>query len=191
MESEVESVGSKEDSGVPLEEPRIKSSLRMHYEAQATIIDRQLGGLEGAREKLGLSQRKMAQLLMVDPSAWTRWAKGVTPVPTLIWRALQWYMILQEKIPGLTPNYFLGGSPDFKNVAAIKEMRNLELTFDEKLRGFDQDLGFFKTQNQTLTQKLDNLEKQLKLWRIGTMILTTTLIFSTFIWVYWYRMRMS
>lgn len=80
------------------------------------VIRRQLGGLEEIRGKLGLSQRKMCQLLMVDPSAWTRWTKsGVDQAPPHIYRALQWYMSLQEKIPGLTPAYFLGKDPRVLN----------------------------------------------------------------------------
>ncbi|MFM6928449.1 MAG: hypothetical protein ACKOX6_08285, partial [Bdellovibrio sp.] len=51
--------------------PRSKTSLRMHYEAQVAVIRRQTGDLESIRLNLGLSQRKMSQLLMVDPSSWT------------------------------------------------------------------------------------------------------------------------
>src|SRR4051812_48315320 len=54
---------------------RAKSSHRMHYEAQVEVIRRQLGDLKKIRQNLGLSQRKICQLLMVDPSAWTRWTK--------------------------------------------------------------------------------------------------------------------
>lgn len=89
------------------EEVSVKSTSRIHYEAQAKVIQKQLGSLEEIRSNLGLSQRKICQLLLVDPSAWTRWMKS-GEAPPHIWRALQWYSALQEKIPGLTPNYFLG-----------------------------------------------------------------------------------
>lgn len=98
--------GTAGDMGI-----KSKSSLRMTYEAQVKVIDRQLGGLEGARLKLGLSQRKMAQLLLVDPSAWTRWNRPGEEAPPHIWRALQWYMALQDKIPGLNHQYFIGTQP--------------------------------------------------------------------------------
>lgn len=68
-------------------EDKAKTSLRMNYEAQAKVIERQTGGLEAIRLQLGLSQRKMAQLLLVDPSAWTRWMK--TSPPPHILRSLQ------------------------------------------------------------------------------------------------------
>lgn len=88
---------------------RAKTSLKMLYEAQAQVISRQIGGLEGARQSLGLSRRKISQLLLVDPSAWTRWTKGdKEQAPPHVYRALQWYLALFEKIPGLTPEYFLG-----------------------------------------------------------------------------------
>jgi hypothetical protein len=74
---------------------RARSSLRQRYEAVARVIEKRLGGLESVRESLGLSQRKMAQLLLVDPSAWTRWTSG-DAAPPHIWRALAWYLALQE-----------------------------------------------------------------------------------------------
>ena len=49
------------------------SPQRMKYEAQVQVIRSRIGGLEVVRARLGLSQRKICQLLMVDPSAWNRW----------------------------------------------------------------------------------------------------------------------
>jgi hypothetical protein len=142
---------------------RSKTSLKIHYEAQAAVIERQLEGLEGVRSKLGLSQRKMAQLLMVDPSAWTRWNRPGNRAPGIVWRALQWYMIIQEKIPGLTHNYFLGSSPD-----VLKTEMNRKLTeFEQKIQGF-------RSENDQLLQKVSSLEKKVKRWRIGTMILAVS-----------------
>src|SRR5438445_6815443 len=102
--------------------PRSKTSLRMHYEAQVAVIRRQTGDLESVRLGLGLSQRKMAQLLMVDPSAWTRWVKQGDEAPPHIWRALQWFSVLQEKIPGLTPHYFINQSPQVLHQKALQEL---------------------------------------------------------------------
>ncbi len=76
-----------------------KSSLRMKYEAEVSNIKKTHGDLEGIRRKLGLSKRKVAQLLLVDPSAWTRWTKKKGEAPPHIYRALQWYLLLQDKHP--------------------------------------------------------------------------------------------
>jgi len=86
---------------------RSKTTERITYETEANVIKSQIGDLEDIRFRLGLSARKMAQLLMVDPSAWSRWCKKITPPPPHIYRALQWYLILQEKNPGFTPQVFL------------------------------------------------------------------------------------
>lgn len=102
---------------------RSKSAQRMNYEAQVEVIKGQIGGLDDVRARMGLSQRKMAQLLLVDPSAWTRWTSNEGQIPPHIWRSLQWYLGLQEKIPGLTPQYFLGG--DSKQLQARIENRVL------------------------------------------------------------------
>ncbi len=99
---------TQEDQAESHLEVRAKTSLRMKYEAQSLVIQAQIGGLEGALQRLGLSQRALAQLLLVDPSAVTRWMRQPQSVPPSVYRALQWYLALQEKIPGLTPQYFVG-----------------------------------------------------------------------------------
>lgn len=86
---------------------RVKTSIRLNYEAQVEVIKKQVGSLEDIRDRLQLSQRKMAQLLLVDPSAWSRWIADGDSAPPHIYRALQWYLALIEKIPGLSPAYFL------------------------------------------------------------------------------------
>ncbi len=68
------------------ESPR--TSLRIRYEAEAEVLRRHLISLEHVRLNLGLSRRKMAQKLLVDPSAWTRWTKDESKVPPHIWKLL-------------------------------------------------------------------------------------------------------
>ncbi len=117
---EIESQGSPSPESTFQLHARAKSSVRMHYEAQVEVIRRQIGDLEKIRENLGLSRRKICQLLMVDPSAWTRWTKDdENPPPPHIYRALQWFMILQEKLPGLTPQYFVGKDPEVLHRSAL------------------------------------------------------------------------
>lgn len=96
---------------------RAKSSLRLKYEAERQVIERKLGSLESIRESLGLSQRKMAQLLLVDPSAWTRWTKGAEAAPPHVYRMLQWYLALEEKYPALDVNFWLNtvGQPHLQS----------------------------------------------------------------------------
>ena len=115
---------------------RSKSPHRIHYEAQVEVIRRQLGDLEKIRQDWGLSQRKICQLLMVDPSAWTRWTKQGEMAPPHIYRALQWYGILQEKIPGLTPQYFIGKDPEVlhqRTMAEIHHQTQRREEFEEAL----------------------------------------------------------
>lgn len=141
------------DSSTSSDALKAKTSERLYYEAQVQVIRRQLGGLEEIRGKLGLSQRKMCQLLMVDPSAWTRWTKsGVDQAPPHIYRALQWYMSLQEKIPGLTPAYFLGKDP-----------RVLNQQFEDKLSG---ELASLRTEIIQLKEQDRRLQKSLVFYKI-------------------------
>lgn len=78
---------------------RKKSANRLRYDAEIRVIRARVGNLEEIREKLGLSRRKMCQLLLVDPSAWTRWTSPGGEAPPHIYRALEWYMLLTEKDP--------------------------------------------------------------------------------------------
>lgn len=86
---------------------RSKSSLRIRYDAEVLLIKRKIGDLEYIRQTLGLTQRKMCQLLLVDPSAWTRWTKKGEDAPPHIYRSLQWYLALQEKYPALDVGFWL------------------------------------------------------------------------------------
>lgn len=84
-----------------------KSSLRMRYEAEASVIKKKLGNLDDIRTVLGLSQRKICQLLLVDPSAWTRWTRQNESAPPHIYRMLQWYLALEGKYPALDAGFWL------------------------------------------------------------------------------------
>jgi transcriptional regulator with XRE-family HTH domain len=86
---------------------RAKSSLRLKYEAEAQVLRARLGDLESIREKLGLSQRKICQLLLVDPSAWTRWTRSGEVAPPHVYRMLQWYLALNDKYPALDAAFWL------------------------------------------------------------------------------------
>ncbi len=85
----------------PVQKYKAKTSLRVSYDGQVALIKNQLGDLEKIRQDLGLSQRQISRLLMVDPSSWTRWVKKGDSAPPHIYRALQWLMIIREKLPGL------------------------------------------------------------------------------------------
>ncbi len=131
---------------------RAKSSNRMHYDAQVLVIKKQLGGdLEKVRTDLGLSQRKMAQLLMVDPSAWTRWTKTGEQAPPIIYRALQWYVTLNEKIPGLTPQYFIGRQWVSESSQAWEQEKTMLIESKIKL---EMELQFLKEKMQMMDQKI-------------------------------------
>ncbi len=75
---------------------KVKSSGRMVYDAQVKSIIEKHGNLEKMRMELGLTRRKLCQLLLVDPSAWTRWTKSEASVPPHVFRALEWRLELQK-----------------------------------------------------------------------------------------------
>lgn len=132
----------------PWAKERSKTAERMTYEAEVDVIKKQIGDLDDIRDRLGLSARKMAQLLMVDPSAWTRWTKKITPPPPHIYRALQWYLILFEKNPGFTPQIFLS-----------HRWHSQERNQLQKTQELEQEIILLKEQVRTLKT---NLEHQFK-----------------------------
>ncbi len=89
--------GSPNREGGESSELKVKSSLRMRYAAETKVFTTQYGGLENIRQKLGFSRRKMCQLLLVDPSAWTRWCRDEAKVPPHIYRSLEWFLALNQK----------------------------------------------------------------------------------------------
>ncbi|MFP5520194.1 MAG: hypothetical protein ACLGGX_09840 [Bdellovibrionia bacterium] len=144
-------------------EVRSKTSLRMHYEAQAEVIRGQIGGLEGARMKLGLSQRKISQLLLVDPSSWTRWVKGgEKDVPPHIWRALQWYLALKEQIPGLTPQYFIGKDPQVLHQKTLHEIALEREARTQDVQSLKEQIEEFEKERLNFEGQVQKLKKDLK-----------------------------
>lgn len=78
---------------------KVLSSSRIKYESESLYIRSKLGGLENVQKTLGLSGRKICQLLLVDPSCWSRWQKDESKVPPSVWKTLEWYLLLREKHP--------------------------------------------------------------------------------------------
>lgn len=116
---------SLEADSLNLTEPSIKknikskSSQRILYEAEVEIFKKKVGDLEQIRTSLGLSQRKICQLLLVDPSAWTRWTKQGEEAPPHIYRSLQWYLGLVEKYPEFKNPYWLATVSNTKDQKSL------------------------------------------------------------------------
>lgn len=173
----------------PLNE-RSKTSLRMHYEAQAQVIRRQLGNLDEIRHKIGLSQRKICQLLLVDPSAWSRWVKSDS-VPPHILRALQWYLIIQEKIPGLTPQYFIGKDPQVLHQDALRRISEEAKKRSELMENFlgqsiklEDELEILKIRNLDLEKDYSLILKRFEFMKkslFGLTLLLAALLAATFL----------
>ena len=165
---------------------RVKTHQRMHYEAQVNVIRHQIGGdLEAVRLKLGLSQRKICQLLLVDPSAWSRWTNALDgreiQAPPHIYRALQWYMTLQEKIPGLTPQYFIGKDPEVLHQQALSRVEKLESKLESsiQLKADANSLAVQMQINASLELKIKDLENQIRANRVGFFMVVGAILLLT------------
>lgn len=65
---------------------------RLHLE----FLKKSIGPLEHLRHRLGLSQRKMSELLLADPTSWSRWIKKPDSMPSTIYQSLFWYLQLRK-----------------------------------------------------------------------------------------------
>lgn len=135
---------------------KTRTSLRLMYEAEARVLHRQMGGIEAVREQLGLSRRKICQLLLVDPSTWTRWTRDESKVPPHIYKALQWYLVSLEKYPMIHPLH---------QVSIVKEGFEMEreqlaqerLKLERKIRELEEQIH---TQQQTKVEYLPSEESK-------------------------------
>lgn len=127
-----------------------KTSLRMKYEAEAKVLLKGLGGLEGIRQNLGLSQRKMAQLLLVDPSAWSRWVKDESKVPPHVVKALQWYGLLEAK------------DPIWQQWRELIHKREMDPPFDRWRRGIESKLAQSERTAPILPEQWQNRMEDLR-----------------------------
>lgn len=123
---------------------RAKSALRLKYEAETEIVRRKLGNLEAIRSQLGLSQRKMAQLLLVDPSAWTRWTKHGEQAPPHVYRMLQWYLALENKYPALDVNFWLNTVAQLPEKSLLPEVQAKLEVADSRIRDLESEIETMK-----------------------------------------------
>jgi transcriptional regulator with XRE-family HTH domain len=137
-----------------------KSVLRMRYEAEVSVIRRKLGELEQIRNQLGLSQRKMCQLLMVDPSAWTRWTRGGEDAPPHVYRMLQWYLALEDKYPALDANFWLSAVAKVREPEETAELKKeIAVLKEETLLNVQRGI---QMSAQTNSEVMQNFEVRMK-----------------------------
>jgi hypothetical protein len=166
------------------DKPRTKTSLRMRYEAEARVWLEGRGGLEGIRGLLGLSQRKMCQLLLVDPSAWTRWMKNPHMVPPHVVRSLQWYWELQQKNPAWAEwrELFLKkqADPAPRHWQKDIEKRISEIQFQPSTSHLDwaNELGQLKDENLRLNQQIERQTTISMGWKMVLLFNTVWILFS-------------
>jgi transcriptional regulator with XRE-family HTH domain len=103
---------------------RAKPTLREKYFLERELIRREIGGLDQIREQLGLSQRRLCQLLLVDPSAWTRWVKS--EAPPHIYQALRWLTMLKKVSPDMAAPRDLASRVDLIQTSTQTKFRQLE-----------------------------------------------------------------
>lgn len=107
----------------------VENSLENHTPRHDYLLEREkikneIGDLENIRLRLGLSQRRICMLLLVDPSAWTRWNK--TEAPPHIYQALRWLLELRKINPDVTAPNNIESRVELLQSATQSKIRDLE-----------------------------------------------------------------
>lgn len=134
------------------------------------VVDRfhrQHGTLEKARRTLGLNKRQMAQLLCVDPSAWTRWTSHGSDAPAHVYQALDWYMQLIEKAPAVHETYEVQKLQD--------EVRRLEKLLHMKSDAVNLPSGFglphdWHEEKKNIFEKIEKQQAISSGWKLLLML---------------------
>lgn len=106
--------------------------LRERYLLEKERIQRELGDLEVIRHTLGFSQRRLCQLLLVDPSAWTRWLKS--GAPPHIYQALSWLVQLKKVNPDAVAPSDLSQRVEALHSVINERIRSLESITEARWR---------------------------------------------------------
>jgi transcriptional regulator with XRE-family HTH domain len=129
--------------------------LREVYELERDRIKQEFGGLDNIRINLGLSQRKICQLLLVDPSAWTRWLKS--DAPPHIYQALRWLMEINRNNPH---------SPSLQ-VSLGDRLDLLQAKTHSRLSDFEQSLESLQTTLSPIYKEMAELNLKIALLATG------------------------
>ncbi len=140
---------------------RAKTSLRLKYEAESQIILKKFGGLRGIQAKLNLSQRKICQLLLVDPSSWSRWLSDEGKTPPHILRACEWYLALNDKYPGFDVNFWLHANGK-QSGAVLETTQALQVSLLSESSNLRAQVLKLEEQIMNLKQALETHQKQEK-----------------------------
>ena len=133
----------------------------LFYASQVQKIKERLGDLEGIRKNLGMSRRQICQILLVNPSAWTRWTKSSQGAPPHFYRALEWLIYIHNKKTSYQQNSsFLTSSSSPVPLADLDHSHSASESEDTSLQDTKEDISqpvYSRTQNN-LTYSLGSLD---------------------------------
>ena len=147
--------------------------LRERYLLERDRIKQQIGNLRQILEVLGVNQRRACQLLLVDPSAWTRWNK--TEAPPHIYQALKWLVMLKKTSPSLVGSADIETRLDLVQSATQSKLKELERNVSSLERALSyqpvaisssndsvQISELFQAQEERLQKRISELEMEVK-----------------------------
>ena len=176
MEPEItETINNNNDVQKQGEEKLLGKTLghREKNELTASLIKKQIGDIEQIRAFMGLNKKRMCELLLIDPSTWTRWTTGKTQPPPSVYRTLQWGLAVMDKHPEFHP-------------LLIKQSQTLaEPANSNTLQSKDQQQQEQQQELEKLTTEVIYIKKNMKLWfYIAFSALISSFLLTTYILIY-------
>lgn len=150
------------------------------YLAEKEQIKKEIGELEDVRQALGLSRRKVCQLLLVDPSSWTKWTRPGQDAPAYIYRSLQWALAILEKYPETHPLALQLLKERAGKMDHIAEKLESKLQLHKSIL-FDLDMKVEKAQKdrEVLLKENAKMKKLSLILALGFLLMAIFLIFKT------------
>lgn len=152
-----------------------KRTLREEYLLEKEEIKFTVGDLEQIRLKLGLSQRKICQLLLVDPSAWTRWIQSSDGAPPHVYQALRWLIQLKDQ----NPRYLASPQLDSKMDRIKQTLHNKIKSLEEEMASLQREIELgrtFSLHSQSLPPFIEKSEEKIDSKWVYFIILTIGIV---------------
>lgn len=114
--------------------PLTRDSLTVQYIKEKEKIIAEHGSLQEMRLKLGMSKSKIANMLLVKPSTWSRWEKNPEKAPPYIFQSVKWFLMLSTNSSDMRTSTI----PEFLYENQLKviggELKKIKTDFDYKTK---------------------------------------------------------
>lgn len=166
------------------------STNKRKYDEQIQVLKNKNGSLESIRKRLGFNQKQMGELLLVDPSAWSRWTKdgeANEKAPPYVYKALDWYLNsqlksnLQLKKSNTPHENEVRPISNHESKAAVNyENKNTYSDYDQLLSDLEEKYSKERAELQDRLKTTEHLQAGWKIFLIINSLLLIYFLFNSY-----------